>query len=162
RAVETVGLAVDSSINAAADISVPDLPDTADLFQPSRIGNLLSLPLTVFRDRFGKTRPAQIGSCSISELCQVIDNANDNTWPAVVMLSHNFEMMRPDSTKIDPIVLDRFERLCAYAASCPELCTPPGNLLTSITPSRNRIEPPHISVAGTMRRFVEQVLRRGL
>lgn len=162
RAVEAAGLVVDSSINAAGNISVSDLRPAVDLFQPSRIGNLLSLPLTVFRDGFGRTRPAQVGSCSFSELRQVIDNAIAEAWPAVVILSHNFEMLRPDSTKIDPIVLDRFEKLCAYVSSCPSLSKPPGNLLESIVPSSIAIEPPHTTFAGTTRRFVEQLLRRGL
>lgn len=162
RAVEVAGLSVDSSINAAVDISVPDLRGTVDLFQPSRIGNLLSLPLTVFRDGFGRTRPAQIGSCSFSELRQVVDNALDRSWPAVMMLSHNFEMLRPGSTRIDPIVLDRFERLCAYVASRAELATPAGNLLTSISPPLDAKSMPRTSLAGTARRFGEQLLRRGL
>lgn len=162
RAVEAAGLTVDSSINAAVDLSVPDLRGTVDLFQPSRIGNLLSLPLTVFRDGFGRARPAQIGSCSFSELRQVIDNAIDRSWPAVTMLSHNFEMLRPGSTRVDPIVLDRFEKICAYIASRPELAMPAGNLLEQISPS---LDPPAMartSLAGTARRFGEQLLRRGL
>lgn len=162
RAVEAAGLTFDSSINAASHISVPDLRDTVDLFQPSRIGDLMSLPLTVFRDGLGRLRPAQIGSCSFSELRQVIDTAIDKSWPAVVMLSHNFEMLRPGSTKIDPIVLDRFERLCAYAAARKELTTPTGNVLESIAPAPDGIQPPRTALAGTMRRFAEQLVRRGL
>lgn len=162
RAVEAAGLRVDSSINAAADVSVPDLRATADMYQASYIGNVLSLPVTVFRDGFGRPRPAQVGSCSFSELRQVIDNAIDESWPAVVMLSHNFEMLRPGSTRIDPIVLDRFEKLCAYAASRPELSTPQGNLLAAISPAHGSISVPRTGVAGTARRYGEQLLRRTL
>ncbi|HRO58338.1 MAG TPA: hypothetical protein PK177_04085 [Burkholderiaceae bacterium] len=162
RAVAAAGLSIDSSINAAADISVPDLRGSVDMYQPSRIGDVLSLPLTVFRDGFGRTRPAQVGSCSFSELRQVLDTAIDESWPAVTMLSHNFEMLRPDSVRIDPIVLDRFERLCAYVASRRELATPQGNLFDSIAPPEEPIALPRANFAGTARRFGEQLLRRAL
>lgn len=162
RAVEAAGLTVDSSINAAASVSVPDLRNTVDMFQPSRIGTLLSLPLTVFRDGIGRMRPAQIGSCSFSELRQLIDIGIHACWPVMTMLSHNFEMLRPGSTKIDPIVLRRFEQLCAYVASHPGISMPSGNLLASISPSGDTIDLPRITLPATAQRYGEQLLRRGL
>lgn len=162
RAVAAAGLRVDSSINAAAEISVPDLRGSVDLFQPSRIGELLSVPLTVFRDGFGRLRPAQVGSCSFSELRQLIDTGIRESWPAIVMLSHNFEMLRQDSLKIDPIVLARFERLCAYIAKNPDIAPTTGNLFDGIAPPSTPLLTPRTSFGGTARRFAEQILRRAL
>jgi hypothetical protein len=162
RAVAAAGLDVDSSINAASELSVPDLRGSVDLFQPSRIGGLLSLPLTVFRDGFGRLRPAQVGSCSFSELRQLIDTGIHESWPAMVMLSHNFEMLRQDSVKTDPIVLARFERLCAYIARNPGLRSTKGNLFDGISPPSSTLPVPRTSFSGTARRFAEQILRRAL
>jgi len=160
RAVEAAGLSFDSSVNASTPISVPDLRDTIELFQPSFVGNVLCVPLTVFRDGFGRIRPAQVGSCSFEELRQVVDHAVEESWPAIIILSHNFEMLRPDSPKIDPIVLRRFERLCRYIASRPELATPDGNLLHGIAPPATALPMARTGAGATARRMGEQLLRR--
>jgi len=162
RAVAAAGLAVDCSVNAAAAISVPDLRGSVDLHQPSRIGDVLELPLTVFNDGFGRVRPAQIGSCSFAELRGVIEHAVEHGWPAVTLLSHNFEMLRADSARIDPIVLARFERLCAFVASRDDITTPPGNLFDGVEPPRRRLSPAHAGFASTARRYGEQLARRAL
>lgn len=162
RAVAAAGMTVDSSINAATDISVPDLRGSIDLYQPSRIGEIMSVPLTVFRDGLGRIRPAQVGSCSFSELRQIIDQAISNNWPAVNILSHNFEMLRPNSEKIDPVVLRHFERLCSYIASRKDTLMPQGNLLQSISPPAARLPVPSTSFGASAIRYAEQIVCRAL
>jgi hypothetical protein len=44
--------------------SAPDLRGKLDFIQPSHIGAVKSVPMTIFRDGTGRLRPAQLGSCS--------------------------------------------------------------------------------------------------
>ena len=162
RAIAEAGLRFDSSINAAVEISVPDLRGTADLYQPSHIGPVLSMPLTVFRDGSGRLRPAQIGSCSFAELCQVLLWAVDHNWPVVTLLSHNFEMLRPDSSKIDQFVARRFERLCAFIESHPDLMQSSGFDSLAITAPRFPQALARTSALAFSQRLAEQIARRAL
>ena len=162
RAIAQAGLRFDSSINAVEPVSVPDLRATADLYQPSYIGPVLSMPLTVFRDGSGRLRPAQIGSCSFAELCQVLLWAADHHWPAVTLISHNFEMLRPDSSKIDQFVARRFERLCAFIKSHSDLVETCGYNSLDIKPPRFPLSLARTGTLAFSQRFVEQIARRAL
>lgn len=162
RALAAAGITVDSSINAAMPISMPDRRDSIDLYQPSRVDGLLSVPLTVFRDGLGRLRPAQVGACSFEELREVIEWALAHDWPAVSILSHNFEMLRPDSTRIDPIVAHRFERLCAFIASRAPAVRAGGLAGCNLAPSAASLALPAVGRRATVRRLAEQLARRAL
>lgn len=162
RALAAAGIAIDSSINAVVPISMSGLRDTIDLYQPSRVEEALCVPLTVFRDGLGRLRPAQVGSCSFDELRQVVAWAVVHEWPAVTVLSHNFEMLRPDSPRIDPIVARRFERLCAFLASQAHVVEAGGYTRAGIVPPTAPLALPVSSRPATLRRLAEQLARRAL
>lgn len=162
RALEQAGLRFDSSMNATVAASLPDLRGSIDPYQPSRVGRVLSVPVSVFRDGFGRLRPAQIGACSFDELHQAIAWASAHAWPTFMLVSHNFEMLRPDSTRCDPVVLRRFERLCACLASAASPQSTSGNPFDAIVAPTRQIALAQVSQAATARRFGEQLLRRAL
>lgn len=160
RALREVGIPIDSSINAAEPLSVPDLRGEAELLAPAMIDGVRSVPLTVFRDGLGRMRPAQVGSCSFQELRQLVRRGVENAVPVINVLSHNFEMLRTDSTKIDPIVARRFDRFCAFLASRPEV------QVTDYDDVSMASEPvphmPRIGATATLWRITEQIARRAL
>ncbi len=75
-----------------------------------------SFPVAVFRDGFGKDRPAQVGACSVSEMRDALQSADAAGLSDFVIVSHNFEMLKPGTSQPDSIVVRRFEHLCALLA----------------------------------------------
>ncbi|MEF8721943.1 polysaccharide deacetylase [Candidatus Accumulibacter phosphatis] len=160
RALRQSGIAVDSSLNAAHPDSGIDLRNTLDFNQPQKFEGVSILPMTVFRDGFGKPRPAQIGACSFAEMRGALETAARNGSQHFVILSHNFEMLRPGRCDPDRIVVRRFEALCAFLASQRdrfEVST------LSPAPSIDRETRGHIastSLSATLQRHGEQLARR--
>jgi hypothetical protein len=153
---------VDSSINdlyavSGADLRAGRLPNT-----PFRCSGVSSFPVSVFRDGFGRARPAQVGACSFEEMRDALAGAHAAGWTDFVIVSHNFELLRTDSCDPDRTVVRRFERLCAHLAAHPEIydvcgfvelprC---GAALVAVAP------PPAVAWAATARRYAEQLQRR--
>ncbi len=116
RALARCGLAVDSSLNSAYGISGSDLPRELTGSASARIEGLQAFPVTVFTDGLGRQRPAQVGACGLQELRHALEAAAEGGCPHFVIVSHNFEMLRPGSSEPDPLVVRRFEGLCRYLA----------------------------------------------
>jgi len=159
RSLVDVHIPIDSSINAAEPLSVPDMRGVVEIHEPSIIEGVRSIPLTVFRDGFGRLRPAQVGSCSFMEMKEFVCRAVMEDRPVINILSHNFEMLRPGSTKTDPIVTRRFEELCTFLASHPEVIVTTYDAIPASPGSR---EPLHVGAGATLRRMAEQLARRAL
>ena len=73
------------------------------------------LPMTVFRDGTGRLRPAQLGACSC-RTALLLNRPTRGQYRTLVVLSHNFEMLRQGSSVPDAIVAGRFEALCRISA----------------------------------------------
>jgi peptidoglycan/xylan/chitin deacetylase (PgdA/CDA1 family) len=116
RALADVGLLVDSSLNRASADSGPGLHERTDPRSGLLIDGVSVYPVTVFKDGMGKDRPAQVGACGLLELRQALERAHEAGQPDFVIVSHNFEMLKPGRSEPDPIVVRRFERLCRYLA----------------------------------------------
>lgn len=112
--LRTLGIGIDSSINIAAPISAPGLAARAELVAPVNRDGLRLVPISVFRDGFGRIRQAQIGACGFTELTAALSAADQLGYAAFTLLSHNFELLRSGSSRPDSWVVRRFERLCAF------------------------------------------------
>ena len=93
-AVERCGLRFDASLNMNYPISGSDLRAGFDFYHPRRHDGLTLLPMTTFRDGFGRLRHAQVGACSAAELQQAMADSAARDHPCFTILSHNFEMLR--------------------------------------------------------------------
>jgi len=165
------GIWQDSSIDATRPYSLADMREFWDVCNTSVIHGVEAYPLTVFRDGFGRLRHAQLGACSTAELIQAMNDAHRLDWSHFVVLSHNFEMLKPRSSEPDRIAARRFEQFCAFLArnrdryqvgsfgsTLPEAAAP-------VVPIRMpRLEAqtalPQTRMAATGRRYAEQALRR--
>ena len=117
QALARNGIAIDSSLNEIAAISGADLPAPLRYATARQVGSVSAFPVTVFRDGLGRLRPAQIGACSFAELRDALASAHDLGCQHFVIVSHNFEMLKPGRSDPDNTVVRRFERLCQLLAS---------------------------------------------
>jgi hypothetical protein len=157
KALHRLGVGVDSSLNEIADVSGVGMGDVARA--PQLIDGVLSCPVSVFRDGFGRLRPAQVGACSFAEMRDALLSAHDADCPSFVIVSHNFEMLKPGSSERDAVVARRFDALCAFLAAHPDLFEV-GSYPGSLPPSAAQPERASAKPWSTARRYAEQALRR--
>lgn len=113
RALHRNGITVDSSLNALADFTGGSIESLGGPACQREIEGVQVFPVTVFQDGFGRLRPAQVGACGFDELQAALLRAARQGCAHVVLVSHNFEMLRPGSNTPDWTVVRRFEQLCA-------------------------------------------------
>ena len=161
RALHSLGIHIDSSIHAVLPHSAPDLRGSIDFHHPLVLEKVRILPMTIFKDGFGRSRPAQVGACGFAEMRDAIISARNNGTEHFVILSHNFEMLKQGRAEPDMWVVSRFEQLCAFLASqrdTIDVCT-----FSNGGISFDTARPPpfaRASVASTLRRHGEQAIRR--
>jgi len=158
-ALDAAGIWVDSSLNEVYEVSGRDIVFEKRPLGPVRIGAISSYPVSVFKDGFGHLRPAQLAACSFAELRDAMESAQQLGAPNFVIVSHNFEMLRPGSSEPDLFVHRRFDRLCAYLAEHSERFT------TDMYPDHtSELKPQHeratASRLATLTRYAEQLVRR--
>lgn len=160
KALAQCGIFIDSSLNHCHSVSGSDFRTEHELFSPSVIHGVKSLPISVFRDGFGKPRPAQIGACSFSEMRSAIATAAQQGAAHFVIVSHNFEMLRQGSSEPDRIVESRFEALCHYLATHRTEYKVSGMQNGLHLENLPITEMPFATASATVRRYAEQALRR--
>lgn len=161
KALAANDINIDSSLNFCLEESGVDLRDEYDLRIPSSIDGVFVLPMTVFADGFGHYRPAQIGSCSFQEMKAALQSAHAQDIANFVILSHNFEMLKPNSNAPDYIVISRFKRLCEFLSREQETyqCLFFDGEIKK-TSSLGVSTFPRVSASATLWRYAEQALRR--
>jgi hypothetical protein len=162
EALRRNGIYLDTSLNRCHDVSAPELlrqhPDkTAFVVQ-----GVTTYPVTVMKDGFGKDRPAQVGACSFSEMRDALLSAHRQGTRSFVVVSHNFEMLRPDTSMPDWIVVKRFERLCDFLSRHAGKFNVRGfDEDLRIAPAQPQSAPaPHAAWFSTGQRYAEQIRRR--
>ncbi len=160
RALEANGILLDSSLNACYDLSAGTIAEMDSPLSRRALGRVDVYPVTVFRDGLGRPRPAQINGCSFGELRSALRAACTAGCEHFVIVSHNFEMLRPDSSAPDWTVVRRFESLCELLAGergrMPVGPFRPGNDAPASRPTIR----PRVPAWWTAQRLVEQALRR--
>jgi peptidoglycan/xylan/chitin deacetylase (PgdA/CDA1 family) len=159
-ALRSNGLTVDSSVDPASAVSVPDLRRSGPIFTPTVIRGISELPLTVFRDGLGRLRHAQVGACSALEIQEALESAVRGGAGSFVIVSHNFEMLKPGREEPDPIVVRRFERLCRTVSSSRELESAGFRTVADVGRDSAPQFMPTVSTRATAIRLVEQLRSR--
>ncbi len=161
KALARNGISIDSSINGNSSISAPELVQEFGSASPFWAHGVKTYPISVFRDGIGRTRPAQVGACSYQEMRQAITSAQDSGWSDFVIVSHNFEMLKPGSADPDLIVARRFKSLCRLleqnSTTLPTTgFSAPATNTTSPFPDQG----PQSQLSSTIWRYAEQLIRR--
>lgn len=163
RALASCGITVDSSINRCYAISAPELVRQNGTTTPIKVNGVDSYPITVFRDGFGRERPAQVGACGFGEMRQSLEFAHNEEYSDFVIVSHNFEMLKPGRTDPDFVVARRFEQLCRYLADNGTQFSVGGFAPHAAQfPSARKPRIPRTGILQTTWRLAEQLTRRGL
>jgi hypothetical protein len=151
----------DSSLNRCHAVSAPDLLRGHDLDTAFAVNGVTTYPVTVFQDGFGRDRPAQVGACSFAEMRDALTSAQRAGAAHCVVVSHNFEMLKPGSAQPDWVVVQRFAQLCAFLGQHRDSFT-----VGAFAPAHGVLVPmvsqPRAHRLATGRRYVEQALRRVL
>ena len=120
-ALAQVGIAWDSSANAAyrgAPCGIAMAPDQA---APWVRGGTAELPVAGLADRPGHFRAAQICAVSAREMRGALAHAARARHPAFVVVTHSFEMLSRDRLRPNRQVMARFEALCDAIVATPGL-----------------------------------------
>lgn len=162
-ALTSNGITVDSSINHCYAISAPELVRKHGATAPFTVNGVVTYPVTVFYDGFGRERPAQVGACSFGEMRQALESARDEGCSDFVIVSHNFEMLKPGRPDPDFVVVRRFEHLCRYLANSGTRYSVGGfGSHTEALASSHPPRAPRTGMLPTVWRVAEQLARRGL
>lgn len=153
---------LDSSLNRCHGVSAPDLRREHAFDAAFVEHDVTTFPVTVFKDGFGRDRPAQVGACSFGEMRDALTSAQLGGARDFVVVSHNFEMLRPGSSTPDWTVVKRFNQLCAYLAQHSERFKVRGfgDDLRLSSPVAPATPGPSASWLATSQRYVEQIRRR--
>ncbi|MDO7835779.1 hypothetical protein Q4610_12070 [Sphingobium sp. HBC34] len=121
RALATIGVAWDSSVNPAylgreCGISL----DSGQIGATRHLG-VAELPVSGIADRPGRFRPAQICALSAAEMRAGLRHAVDEGHDAFCVVTHSFEMLSRDRQRPNGAVIARFRALCRAAAHLPAL-----------------------------------------
>ncbi len=159
EALRRNGILIDSSPNRFYAVSAPELRAEQGFDMPFLVNGISVYPVTLFRDGLGKERPAQVNGSSFQELRDAMHNALAQGQTDFVIVSHNFELLKPDRSVPDPWVVRRFERLCALLGEERERLptTSYGPLQTTAANGRVLAQ---ASLLSTGMRYAEQLLRR--
>ena len=108
------GIFLDSSYNATMMGLDSGLLPGVPVVEPIEWRGVVEYPMTVFEDGPRHLRHAQVTACSFSELEGLLWSALDEGRQSFVILFHNFELLNASGTAVDPVVVKRFRRLCAF------------------------------------------------
>lgn len=162
-ALASNGINVDSSINRCYAISAPELVRKNGATAPFSVAGVETYPVTVFHDGFGRERPAQVGACGFGEIRQALECAREKGCSDFVIVSHNFEMLKPGRTDPDFVVVRRFEQLCRYLADSGKKFSVGGfGSHPEAQASSRKPQAPRTGMLPTVWRVAEQLVRRGL
>lgn len=160
RAVRAAGLRVDASQSAAARLAPMNASLPPYLCEHE---GLLELPLTTYRDGFGRLRGLQFASSSAAELEEVCLRAADAGYPSVCVLSHSVELLNGARSRADRFVVQRFRAFCRFLEQ-HERVLPTWHIaqLLARAPTANEAAaaPVHVPRLATVRRYMEQAARR--
>jgi hypothetical protein len=150
----------DSSYNAGMTGTSSGVAPGLVLVEPLFDAGVYEYPLTVFNDGTRKLRPAQLTACSWREMEGLLWQALDSGRRSFVILSHNFELMTPAKTRPDPVVVERYRKLCAFLdknRDCFRTTGFHGLSGASVQPQPPPLRSPLWKTAG---RYLEQSVRR--
>lgn len=160
-AARASGIVADFSQNTAGPHGPidPTMPDDLSVTEEG----VIEVPLTAYRDFTRRLRPLQVGSSGIAEINAILDLCSRQRRTVVSILSHSAELLDARRQRVDPVVLQRFLKLCQYLARHrDQLPTTTTNNLRQISASAtsNGAAPLCVPPQAAARRYVEQLLRR--
>jgi hypothetical protein len=123
RALSKLGMQYDSSHCpgiAVSDCGI-DLPKTQ--IAPAIHCGVTEVPIAAIASRAGCLRHAQLTALSSREMISAVEFAARQKAAQFTLVSHSFELMSRDRSKINKVVKRRFEALCLALSNMPNIKT---------------------------------------
>lgn len=121
RALATIGIAWDSSVNPAYLGRECGISLSPAQIAPIPLHGLTELPVSGIADRPGGFRPAQVCAMSAGEMRAGLSHAVAQRHDAFVVVTHSFEMLSRDRQRPNRLVMRRFDQLCRAAGRLPNV-----------------------------------------
>lgn len=160
KALARNGFKLDSSLNSGHDYTGGSIDSLHDWASERTIEGVRVFPVSVFRDGFGRMRPAQVNACSAAEMRRALLDAHARGNEHFVLVSHNFDMLKPRVSEPDWFVVRRFQDLCRFLADHRDLFDV--GPFHAAAPSARRGSRPQVPAWATARRWMEQLARRAV
>ncbi len=123
RALAQTGLTHDTSHSPALPGWACAISLNASHRQPLHHCGITEVPVGCIGDVGAKLRHAQITALSFGELKAAIRHARDTGADQFSIVSHSFELLSRDRTRINTLVRRRFDQLCQFIANEPGVST---------------------------------------
>jgi peptidoglycan/xylan/chitin deacetylase (PgdA/CDA1 family) len=161
RALAQLGIACDSSHPPGIADSACAIGLGAEDRRPVERLGVTEVPIGCIADGAG-LRHAQLTALSARELLAAIRHARDNGIADFTLVSHSFELLSRDRSRINRVLTRRFERLCAALKRMPgvETATYRDALPAAEPPAPCPLLPPNPLRKGA--RMLEQALGNAL
>ena len=158
RALNRVGINIDSSVNRAAKVE-PFLQEP--ITDPKVIESVVEFPVTVYEDANGRLRHLQVAASSSSEMMSVLSQVHEQGRRTAVVFWHSAELLNTSRTLPDRFAIRRFEKLCDFLAQHRDRFSTVGFSDASYASSTDHAFPqPRVGWTDTVLRQGEQALRR--
>lgn len=150
RALAQLGIGYDTShCPALVGQGECDISLGAEVRQPVAHCGVTEIPVGSIGAPNDRQRHAQLTALSSRELMAAVRHARDEGYPGFTIVSHSFELLSRDRTRINRIVKNRFETFCAQLAACD-----------GVTTGTYRDNPPRLHVAGGPRKVLAHSFHR--
>lgn len=114
QALAANGIPFDSSYNASLFGLDSGVMPGVTVVEPIEYHGVYEYPMAVFQDGTKSLRHVQLTACSYTEIEQLLWQALKLGRHSFVILSHSFELLNQAQNQPDPVVVDRFRKLCAF------------------------------------------------
>jgi len=163
QALAQLGMSFDTSHPPGIAKSACDISLGREARLPQCHCGVIEVPIGSIASYGGQLRHAQVTAISAAEICAALHHAKAAGVDSFTLVSHSFELLSRDRTRINRIVRRRFERLCAALSRMPDTITGtyagnPPRLRDKAGPAA--VLPPNLLRTGL--RFAEQALANAL
>jgi hypothetical protein len=112
RALAELGIAYDTSLCPGIAPSDCDISLNRQTHQACSHHGIIEVPIGSICSKGGTQRHAQLTALSSEEMLAALWHAGLSNWPQFTIVSHSFELLSRDRTRINQVVKRRFERIC--------------------------------------------------
>jgi hypothetical protein len=123
RALAKVGLTHDTSHPPGLMQGDCEIRLGEDDRRPLRRHGVIEVPIGCIGDALGGLRHAQLTALSYREIMAALRHARSNSLACFTVVSHSFELLCRQRTRINRIVQRRFEKVCAHVETMKGVST---------------------------------------
>lgn len=117
EALAELGIAFDSSHNGSHHPDPSALPLDPRRIAPVAVDGVVEVPISQIEQGSGRLRHLQICAVSFGELRAALLHAAGRAHPVTTLVGHSFELAARDGRRANPLLVRRFEKLCAFLAA---------------------------------------------